>query len=91
MPNFAKLFQVTPSHQLLWTIRYHPDTKKDVVTQFTMVGAMDMAVDVEFKNEDHANKVFDDYGQEKANVFYAEMVKLLELGNKKPPDDLIIA
>ena len=91
MSNFAKLFQVTPAHQVLLTIRYHPDIKKDVVTQFTVIGGIDIGLDVEFKVEDDANVAFDKYNHEKAATFYLEMVKILEDNQKNPPDDMVAA
>lgn len=84
MPNFGKLFQITPSNQVLLTIRYDRRINKYIVTQFTIIETIEMLIDVEFDNEDDANIGFDKYDFEKATIFYNEMVKIIKNNNNGP-------
>ena len=91
MSNFAKLFQVTPLHQVLITIiPPNKGKKKHIVTQTTITDDIQLHLDVEFDSEDDANVAFDAYNHEKANVFYTEMSTFVSKNKDDLPDEPVI-
>jgi hypothetical protein len=70
MANFAKLFQVTPTCQVLVIITYNENENRDEITQTTIIDGITVTVGMSFATEDDANKAFDDYNQSDADRFF---------------------
>lgn len=83
MANFAKLFQVDPMHQVLLVMNYDDPVKKTVLSNFTVIHGSQVGVEIEFQDEDAANRGFDEYNQKKAEIFFNEMIKLLNLNQNE--------